>query len=133
MKELDTSQKSALIAQIDFFRGCTQREIDDIARLLVDGHFAVGDELCRQGEAETHGFVLVDGEAAVVEDGEEVGTAMPGDVVGELSMLGTGRRTATLRAVTPVHVLVVEPQEIDSVLSADPSSGQRLGRREHDD
>jgi hypothetical protein len=30
-------------------------------------------------------------------------------------------------------VLVVEPQEIDSVLSADPSSGQRLGRREHDD
>jgi CRP-like cAMP-binding protein len=133
MKELDTSQKSALIAQIDFFRGCTQREIDDIAKLLVDRHFAVGDELCRQGEAETHGFVLVDGEAAVVEDGEEVGTAMPGDVVGELSMLGTGRRTATLRAVTPVHVLVVEPQEIDSVLSADPSSGQRLGRREHDD
>jgi CRP/FNR family cyclic AMP-dependent transcriptional regulator len=133
MKELDTSQKSALIAQIDFFRGCTQREIDDIAKLLVDRHFAVGDELCRQGEAETHGFVLVDGEAAVVEDGEEVGTAKPGDVVGELSMLGTGRRTATLRAVTPVHVLVVEPQEIDSVLSADPSSGQRLGRREHDD
>jgi CRP-like cAMP-binding protein len=133
MKELDTSQKSALIAHIDFFRGCTQREIDDIAKLLVDRHFAVGDELCRQGEAETHGFVLVDGEAAVVEDGEEVGTAKPGDVVGELSMLGTGRRTATLRAVTPVHVLVVEPQEIDSVLSADPSSGQRLGRREHDD
>jgi CRP/FNR family cyclic AMP-dependent transcriptional regulator len=133
MKEFDSSQKSALIAQIDFFRGCTQREIDDIAKLLVDRHFAVGDELCRQGEAETDGFVVVDGEAAVVEDGEEVGTAMPGDVVGELSMLGTGRRTATLRAVTPVHVLVIEPREIDSVLSADPSSGQRLGRREHDD
>jgi CRP-like cAMP-binding protein len=133
MNELDTSQKSALIAQLDFFRGCTQREIDDIAKLLVDRHFAVGDELCRQGEAETHGFVLVDGEAAVVEDGEEVGTAMSGDVVGELSMLRTGRRTATLRAVTPVHVLVIEPQEIDSVLSADPSSGQRLGRREGDD
>jgi CRP/FNR family transcriptional regulator, cyclic AMP receptor protein len=133
MNELDASQKSSLIAQIDFFRGCTQREIDDIAKLLVDRQFAVGDELCRQGDSETHGFVLVEGEAAVVEDGEEVGTATAGDVVGELSMLGTGRRTATLRAVTPVHVLVIEPQEIDSVLSADPSSEQRLGRREHDD
>jgi CRP-like cAMP-binding protein len=89
--------------------------------------------LCRQGDAETHGFVLVDGEAAVVENGDEVGTAMAGDVVGELSMLGTGRRTATLRALTPVHVLVIEPEEIDSVLSADPSSGRRLGRRERDD
>jgi CRP-like cAMP-binding protein len=133
MNELDVSEKSALIAQVDFFRGCTKREFDDIAKLLIDRHFATGDELCRQGDAETHGFVLVDGEAAVVVDGEEVGTATAGDVVGELAMLGTGRRTATLRASTPVHVLVIEPEEIDSVLSADPSSGQRLGRREHTD
>jgi CRP-like cAMP-binding protein len=133
MNELDASEKSALIAQVDFFRGCTKREIDDIAKLLVDRHFAAGDQLCRQGDAETHGFVLVDGEAAVVVDGEKVGTATAGDVVGELAMLGTGRRTATLRALTPVHVLVIEPEEIDSVLSADPSSGQRLGRREHTD
>jgi CRP-like cAMP-binding protein len=133
MNELVASEKSALIAQIDFFSGCTQRELDDVAKLLADRHFAAGEELCRQGDAETHGFVLVDGEAAVIEDGDEVGTAVAGDVVGELSMLGTGRRTATLRAVTPVHVLVIEPQEIDSVLSADPSSGRLLGRREHDD
>ena len=132
MNELDASEKSALIAQVDFFRGCTKREIDDIAKLLVDRHFAAGDELCRQDDAETHGFVLVDGEAAVVVDGEHVATAGAGDVVGELSMLGTGRRTATLRALTPVHALLIEPDEIDSVLSADPSSSQRLGRHEHD-
>jgi CRP-like cAMP-binding protein len=99
---------------------------------LVDRHFAIGEELCRQGDAETHGFVLIDGDAAVVVDGEQVATATTGDVVGELSMLGTGRRTATLRALTPVHALLIEPDEIDSVLSADPSSSQRLGRHEHD-
>jgi CRP-like cAMP-binding protein len=132
IKELEAAEKSALIAQVDFFKGCTQREIDDVAKLLVDRHFAIGDELCRQGDAETHGFVLVDGEAAVVVDGEQVATASAGDVVGELSMLGTGRRTATLRALTPVHALLIEPDEIDSVLSADPSSSRRLGRHEHD-
>jgi len=61
-----------------------------------------------------------------------IATATAGDVVGELSMLGTGRRTATLRALTPVHALLIEPDEIDSVLSADPSSSRRLGRHEHD-
>jgi hypothetical protein len=133
VKELEAAEKSALIAQVDFFTGCTQREVDDIAKRLVDRHFAIGDELCRQGDAETHGFVLVDGQAAVLVDGEQVATATGGDVVGELSMLGTGRRTATLRALTSVHALLIEPDEIDSVLSADPSSGQRLGRRTHDD
>jgi Cyclic nucleotide-binding domain len=103
IKELDAAEKSALIAQVDFFKRCTQRQIDDVAKLLVDRHFAIGDELCRQGDVETQGFVLVDGEAAVLVDGEHVATASAGDVVGELSMLGTGRRTATLRALTPVH------------------------------
>jgi CRP/FNR family transcriptional regulator, cyclic AMP receptor protein len=127
MKELDDAEKSALIAQVDFFKGCTQREIDDVAKLLTDRHFAVGEELCHQGDAVLHGFVLVEGEAAVLVDGEQIETATTGDVVGELSMLGSGHRTATLRALTPVHALLIDPEEIDSVLSADPSSGKRLG------
>ncbi|HEU5301650.1 MAG TPA: cyclic nucleotide-binding domain-containing protein [Acidimicrobiia bacterium] len=133
MNELDAAAKSALISQVDFFTGCTQREIDDIAKLLSDRHYAVGDELCHQGDAENFGFVVVEGEAAVLVDGEQVGTVTAGDVVGELSMLGNGHRTATLEALTPVHALLIEPDEIDSVLSADPSSGERLGRRPHDD
>jgi len=130
--ELDTTEKAALLSQVDFFKGCTQREIDDIAKLVSDRHFAEGDELCHQGDAENHGFVIVDGEAAVLVDGEQVATASTGDVVGELSMLGTGKRTATLRAAGPVHALVIEVEEIDSVLAADPSSAQRLGRRPHE-
>ena len=111
MKELDASEKSALISRVDFFEGCTQREVDDIAKLLSDRHFAVGDELCQQGDAETYGFVIVEGEAAVLVDGEQVATTTAGDVVGELSMLGNGHRTATLRAVTPVHALVIDCME----------------------
>jgi uncharacterized Zn-binding protein involved in type VI secretion len=133
MKDLAAAEKAALIAQVDFFTGCTQHQIDEIAKLLVDRHFAAGEELCQQDEAETHGFVIVDGEAAVVIDGEQVATVTRGDVVGELSMLGSGHRTATLRALQPVHALLIEPEEIDSVLSADPSSGRRLGRRPHDE
>jgi CRP-like cAMP-binding protein len=133
VKELDASEKSALIRNVDFFEGCTDREIDDIAKLLSDRHFAVGEELCHQGEAENYGFVIVDGEAAVLVDGDQIATTTAGDVVGELSMLGNGHRTATLRAVTPVHALVIEPEEIDSVLAADPSSSKRLGRRPRDE
>jgi CRP/FNR family transcriptional regulator, cyclic AMP receptor protein len=130
MTQPDTSGMAELLSRIEFFEGCTQREIDDIANLVVDRHFAAGETLCCQGDAETHAFALIEGEASVIADGEPVGTAKPGDVIGELSMLGTGRRTATVTAITPVHVLVIDPREIDSVLAADPSSSQRLGRRD---
>jgi cAMP-dependent protein kinase regulator len=123
------ADRAELLSQLDFFKGCTQREIDDIANLVVDRYFDMGEALCDQGDAETDAFALIEGEAAVMVDGEQVGTARPGDVIGELSMLGTGRRTATVSAITPVRVLVIDPREIDSVLAADPGSSQRLGRR----
>ena len=133
MTELNASEKSALLQQVDFFKGCSQRELDDVAQMVSDRHYEIGEELCRQSEPETHGFVLVSGEAAVLIDGSQVGSVEAGDVVGELSMLGTGRRTATLRAVTPIHALIIQPEEIDSVLAADPSSQRRLGHHEHTD
>jgi hypothetical protein len=36
-------------------------------------------------------------------------------------------QSATLEAITPLHVLVLDPREVDSVRSADPSSARRLG------
>jgi CRP-like cAMP-binding protein len=128
----DDVDKRALLSRIDFFKGCTERELEDVAKLVLDRRYEAGEELCRQGEAETDAFAVIEGSASVIKDGEEIATVEAGDVVGELSMLGTGRRTATLRAITPVHVLVIDPREVDSVLSADPSSAQRLGRRQRD-
>jgi cAMP-dependent protein kinase regulator len=129
MTQPNNGGKAELLSRIEFFKGCTPREIDDIANLVVDKHIAAGEALCRQGDAETHAFALIEGEASVIVDGEPVGTAKPGDVIGELSMLGTGRRTATVTAISPMRLLVIDPREIDSVLAADPGSSQRLGRR----
>ena len=119
--------KSALLSQVDFFKGCTQRLIDDIAKLVDDRHLVHGEVLCRQGDYESDVFVIVDGKASVSIDGAKVATVGAGEVVGELSMVQGGRRTATLEAMTTLHVLVLDPREVDSVLSADPSSAGRLG------
>jgi CRP-like cAMP-binding protein len=130
MAAMDDDTKRAALTRIDFFKGCTDRELADVARLAAERDFAPGDELCHEAAFERLVFVVVDGEATVSVRGENVGVAGPGDVVGELAMLGDGRRTATLTARTPMTVLVMEPDEIDSVLAADPSSAQRLGRHD---
>lgn len=124
----DERERAEILSGIDFFRKCTPREIDDIAKLAEDRNYGPGEELCHQTDATLDAFALVDGEVSIIVDGEEVATARPGDVIGEMSMLGSGHRTATVVAITPVRVFVIDPREVDSVLAADPSASQRLGR-----
>ena len=85
--------------------------------------------LRRQGDYESEVFVLIEGEASVTIDGSQRATVGTGEVVGELSMETGGRRTATLTATTPLHVLVLDPREVDSVLMSDPGSQKKLGPR----
>jgi CRP/FNR family transcriptional regulator, cyclic AMP receptor protein len=122
--------RSAILREIDFFKGCTARQLEDIGHLSEERTLHPGETLCRQDDFESEVFVLLDGEASVIKDGDQVATVGAGEVVGELSMLGSGRRTATLRAATELRVLVMDPREIDSVLASDPSASERLGHRE---
>jgi CRP/FNR family cyclic AMP-dependent transcriptional regulator len=130
---METAEKAAVLARIEFFKGCTQRQVDDIAKLVGERDLEKGDILCRQGERGTDAFVLVDGEAAVLLDGNQIAVVRGGEVVGELSIERGGVRTATLKAITPLRVLVVDTREIESVLSADPKSAKSLGPRKPGD
>ena len=126
MSTLSNEAKQALLAKIEFFEGCTESQLRDVTHLTEERRIVAGSNLCRQGDFENDVFVVIEGEADVVINDSSVGTTKVGEIVGELSMLGSGKRAATLRAITPMHVLVLDPREIDSVLAADPSSARRL-------
>jgi CRP-like cAMP-binding protein len=115
-----------LLAEIAFFEGCTEPELRDIAHLTEERRIPAGSDLCRQGDLENNALVILEGEADVVIDGRSLGTTAVGEIVGALAMLGSGKRTAIVRATSPMHVLVLDPREVDSVLAADPSSARRL-------
>jgi CRP/FNR family transcriptional regulator, cyclic AMP receptor protein len=71
-----------------------------------------GATICVQGDPATHVFVLVDGWVkvlSVTDEGHETVLALrgDGDVVGESSGETTGRRNATIKAITPVQALLI--------------------------
>jgi hypothetical protein len=72
-----------------------------------------GRTLIRQGEQGQELFLLFDGVLQVEVDGEPVTRVGPGAILGEIALLQDGRRTATLRAVTPCRVAVVPRDQID--------------------
>lgn len=65
-----------------------------------------GDRLTTQHEEATELFLLLDGVLRVDVDGRAVAEVAPGAVLGERALLESGRRTATLEAVTPCLVAV---------------------------
>jgi hypothetical protein len=65
------------------------------------------ESLVKQGEPGDELFLLFDGVLAVEVDGQTITEVGPGAILGEMALLQGGRRTATLRAVTPCRVAVV--------------------------
>jgi Cyclic nucleotide-binding domain len=78
-----------------------------IVRLRRDEH------LTRQGEEADELFLLLDGVLRVDVDGAPVAEVGPGAVLGERALLESGRRTASLVAVTPCTVAVADRHAVD--------------------
>jgi hypothetical protein len=84
-----------------------------------------GELLVRQGDPGEAIFLLLDGVLDVEVDGAKLAEVGPGAILGERAVLEGGRRTATLRAVTPVKVARAGAEEIDSDALAEVSRGHR--------
>ncbi len=86
---------------------------------------AEGKDLVVQGESGNALFLLLDGVLEVLVDGTPVAQIGPGAVAGERALLEGGKRTSTLRAVTPVRVAVATADQIDIAALQELSEGHR--------
>lgn len=84
-----------------------------------------GQLIVVQGDEGDQMFLLLDGIVAVDVDGNELCQLGPGVVLGERSVLEGGRRTATLRAVTPCKLAVASADDIDRDALHELSTGHR--------
>jgi CRP-like cAMP-binding protein len=99
-----------LLSDLRFLRGVPPATIERLARAARIRHAATGEVVVRQGERGAEFFVIADGQAevSVLERGEErvVRRLKPADFFGERALLEAGIRTATVRALTPMRLLV---------------------------
>ena len=83
----------------------------------------VGEHLTEQGQEADEIFLLLDGVLEVDVDGTVVAQVGPGAVLGERAMLERGRRTATLKALTPCRVAVAARSVLDEDALRELASG----------
>jgi hypothetical protein len=88
-------------------------------------HLKAGDILVRQGDAGDEVYLLLDGVLAVDVDDDVVAEVGPGAILGERAILEGGRRSATLRAVTPCRIAVTSGERLDAADLAAVAAGHR--------
>lgn len=119
---------ASAVSDAPLFEDCDR---DTIARALVefdDVHFPTGHRIVLEGLRGSDFFLVVAGKAAVLVDGWRVATLGPGDFFGEIAILGDGLRSASVRAETPLHCLVLANGRLEKLILDHPQLGINLIR-----
>ena len=114
------------LGALPMFGGCTNKELRDIARIVDELQVESGRVLMSQGDAGQEAFVIEEGAAEVVRDGQLLATVGPGSYVGELALIDAGPRSATVTATTPMRVLVIGTREFSTLLDEVPGLARRV-------
>src|SRR5687768_10779252 len=105
--KLRKDAKVEVIRKSPLFKHCTRKELEQIAAIADELDLKTGTELTKEGKAGREFFALVDGTADVLMGGKQINSVHQGDFLGEIALI-TGRpRTATVKATSPVRVLVI--------------------------
>lgn len=94
------------LAPLPIFAALSGEERARVAAAMEAVSVETGETLCLQGEFAYQFFVIEEGTADVLTDGAHVAELSVGDCFGEIGLLVTGRRVASVVARTPMRLFV---------------------------
>ena len=102
---MSTKEVVTRLSQVPMFNGCSQKDLQTIARVVKDIDHSAGTVIAREGEPGIGLFVIADGTAEVTIGGAKKASLGPGEFFGEIALLDGGPRTATVTATSDVKLL----------------------------
>jgi CRP-like cAMP-binding protein len=93
------------LREVRFLEPLKDKVLKGLAKRMSERSVPKGEDLVKKGDSAIAFFVVLDGRLSVLVGGKEVRRLTRGDHFGEIAMLAPdAKRTATVRAVTPVRV-----------------------------
>jgi signal-transduction protein with cAMP-binding, CBS, and nucleotidyltransferase domain len=115
------AQKKDILAEVRLFGRCRGCELEGLAAASTELHVSPGEVLCQEGEAGHELFVVVEGNARVAMSDREIAIVGPGSFFGEMALMDGGPRIATVTALTPMELLVLDRTEFRRLLGTRPA------------
>lgn len=114
------------LARLSLFADLTHPQLEALAHSFGEEAFAEGQRVIRQDVTGGGFYVILDGEASVVIDGQERARLTRGDFFGEISILTDEAPTADVIALSLLRCLIIADNELKPFLLKQPTVMYRM-------
>ena len=111
---------------VGFFSNLSKKELAKLAQWADEVVVRTGDRLATEGDFAHEFFVIEEGSAEVTQNGERIAELGPGEFFGEIGLLETERRTASVVATTPMRLIVMFQREFKQMERELPTVAERI-------
>jgi CRP-like cAMP-binding protein len=111
----------AQLEDLSLFSSLSRRQRRTIAQHADEVDVADGATLVEQGRLANELFVIKSGTADVFDGDDLIAQLGPGDIVGEIGVLETHKRTATVVTTSPVSAVVMYGPELTALRDSMPA------------
>ena len=114
------------LSQVQLFSACNKRDLSRIAALAEEVEIPEGRVLMRQGDFGQEAFVIADGRANATIRGKRSAKLGPGECFGEMALLHSAPRSATVTAETDMRLFVLGSRQFSALIRDNPGIAQRV-------
>lgn len=114
------------LGQMALFADLPRPQLEAVAHTFEDAVFAEGERVMRLGISGSGVYVILEGEAIVSREGQEIARLRHGDFFGEISVLLDEVPAADVVAVTMLRCLVIPRPELEPFLLEQPKVMLRM-------
>jgi CRP/FNR family transcriptional regulator, cyclic AMP receptor protein len=118
--------ETSRLAAIPLFSQLDEADLAVAASAATEQEVAEGDEIVTEGDFGYALYAIETGDAEVTSDGVRIATLGPGDVFGEMAVLVSGRRTATVTATSPMRLIALFKRDVWALEQRAPETANRL-------
>jgi signal-transduction protein with cAMP-binding, CBS, and nucleotidyltransferase domain len=115
-----------VISGTPLFAGCSKQELRHVAAVCKETSLPPGQAFIRQGEHGREFYVLLEGTVEVTQDGRTINELGPGEWVGEVALISSEPRTATVTTTSAVRALVLTDEAFQRLLNDVPSIAAKV-------
>jgi CRP-like cAMP-binding protein len=117
------------IASVQALADLPEAELDELASAMSEVEVEAGAKVVTVDDYGTAIYFIEQGKADVLADGDEATETLgPGDTFGEIALLLTGERSATVVARTPMQLLSLSGQDFQRIRADVPELERSLRR-----
>ena len=133
LKTVSSLERILLLREVPLFADLSPEDLKQIADVAREELYHDGAAVVREGAVGSEMYVIVEGQAAATKQadgGEEklLATRETGDFIGEMAIIESEPRFATVKAKGDLRVLVIDADAFNAIMRDRPEVTQALIR-----